>query len=373
MHFASPFSSRLVRGRAALCAVGLAALTSSGCISWYAYDPAPHHGWGGFPPPEVEAPVPREGDLPIAPVALRHQGGTIDYRPAGARGLRRLVFYEKNAEVSPGAYVMSYSASRAQLAFGEGSLVVLHNRCTALVEDATRTGSLLYLSVLERVSADLDPAARIRLPGGALVGAAPAEAQPPPSAGEAEPTQAPKTEDLPAPLLELLKGAVPGRDVGGAPGAPALDLSSLFGGAGAGALGARSGGGAPGSDRLRFVATDFRAGRYVRLRNRGAVPLLVAHLSGDVILGPGECVDIPVLRGVDPAALPPTTALLASESADGLKVRASDGARLRLDGEVVEVESQGASGRAWAAGAAVELAPGERARVRPLAGAPLAR
>ncbi|MBL8899423.1 MAG: hypothetical protein JNM84_17435 [Planctomycetes bacterium] len=364
MSLASETSAPPLRRGLSLIAVVLGALGATGCVQWYAYDPAPHHGEGGFPPPEIEAPVPREGGLPIAPVALRYQGGTVDYRPAGSRGMHRLTFYENTGEVSPGAYVLSYSASRAQLQFGEGSQVILHNRCTALVEDATKTGSLLYLSALERVTADLDPAARLRLPGGALVGAAPQTAEsaaPAESAPEgAAPAKPPGQEALPFSLLELLKA--------GGPGAGAGPLGALA--AGGAEQAAQDGGEAP---RLRFVATDFRAGRYVRVKNRGNLPLLVAHVSGDVTLGPGECVDFPVLRGLERASLPPTAALLASETAGGLRVRAGDGARLRVEGEAVEIEALGASGRAWASSTEIALEPGESARVRPLHGAPLAR
>lgn len=378
-------------------AVGISGLSTSCSIRWYAYDPALAHGDGGFPPPAIEAPVPREGGLPVAPVALRYQGGTVDYRPAGSRGMTRLAFYENTAQVSPGAYVLTYGASRAQLTFGEGSLVVLHNRCTALIEDATQSGSLLYFSALERVTADLVLSARVRLPGGALIGAAPEAA----SAGEAPPAAVPEAEPiepegkepeakkppkppaaqdpsgLPPELRELLKGGIPGRkpaeergaeggQEGGREGGVA-DLGRLF--AEAGAEGATP---ATAPPRLRFVATDFRGGRYVRVKNRGSVPLLVAHVSGDVTLGPGDCVDFPVLRGVEGADMPSPTALLASELAHGLRVRAESGAKLKVDGEVVEVEAAGAPARAWAAGAVLELEPGERLRVRPLRGATVA-
>ncbi|MBK9384493.1 MAG: hypothetical protein IPN34_06695 [Planctomycetes bacterium] len=354
-HANDPSAPRAPR-RALLAAACVGALAASSCVQWYAYDAPSHHGEGGFPPPSIEAPVPREGGLPIAQVDLRFQGGTVDYRPAGSRGMARLSFYENRAEVSPGAYVLSYSASRAQLQFGEGSVVILHNRCTALVEDATQTGSLLYLSALERVSADLEPSARLRLPGGALVGAAPQSAA---AERASEPDQKPAPpgpEALPSPLLELLK---PGGS------APALTLAA--------SEGAPEGARSSEAPRLRFVATDYRAGRYVRVKNRGSLPLLVAHISGDVTLGPGECVDFPVLRGLENAGLPPTAALLASETAGGLRVRAGDGARLRVEGETVEIEALGASGRAWAASAELALEPGESARVRPLHGVPLAR
>ena len=71
----------------------------------------------------------------------------MDYRATGSRGLARLAFYEPEAEISPGAYVLTYGSSRAELRFGEGSKVILHNRCTALIENATQPRLAKYSAV----------------------------------------------------------------------------------------------------------------------------------------------------------------------------------------------------------------------------------
>lgn len=382
--------------RPALLAL-LAALACGGCsLRWSELDPPDHDGVGGIEPPRVAAEVPREGDLPIAPVHLRRQGGTVDYRAPGSRGLARTTFYEPQAEIGPGAYVLSYGASRAQLSFGEGSEVTLHNRCTALVEDATRTGSLLYLSALNRVTANLVGEARIRLPGGTLVGVAPASLleQDPASAspateGEATaPTEAP-AEAVPAPgvgqdpavqpsgsqdpvqprdpLLDLLQGPVPGA---GAVGNPLMQLFGL------GAAGANGAGGAtppPPAPTVHFVATDFRQGRYVRIANRGNQTLLVATVAGEVLLAPGESADFPVLRGLGERELPEPGSELRSARAGRFEVRSDADLRVEPEGEGVRLDADAEAARVWAAGATFRLAPGETLRIRPLQGVPLSR
>lgn len=311
------------------------ALIQPGCIHWFKDDPPLRIG-GVDSAGAAEVVTPLAAEAETGPVRLRRQGGTVSFRPSGAHGMRRLEFYEPEANVGPGAFVLTSGGSRAELTFPDETRIVLHNRTTALVQDPDADGSYLYVSFLTRLTANMTFAARVRLPGGAMVRVSPEAEKPSEATGSKPPAGAAAN-----PLLQFFQGAQGTRST--VPGGVA-------------------------SSRGNFVATEFRMGRYVRVRNTGYVPLLVSHLGGEVALAPTETIDVPVFRGLTESLVGDPLAAYDSQITGPVKIRVEGPSTMKREGESIRVQAEGPGVRARVGGASFLLEPGENLAVEPLGG-----